>query len=200
MLNGYHKLYWIVSNQQSYEGNENNLSASVDAPMKGNFRFRLRTVVSKRDKVWFWLLTKVSHISLSSKIGRIHEIVLFFLQVPPVQNQEPGWMAGEIRGHTGWFPEAYVEPVDPGTGVTKTFSQQDSLEKRTLEWVSFPYTYSYGMPKRVSIAIEYSTNSTIQIDWAWVWFGFTIIWTIIVNRNQTQFYNTNYNTNSNRTK
>lgn len=21
-------------------------------------------------------------------------------------------MAGEIRGHTGWFPESYVEPVD----------------------------------------------------------------------------------------
>jgi len=62
------------------------------------------------------------------------------LQVPPVRNAEPGWMAGEIRGHTGWFPESYVEPVDTGTTVLDnehTFIQQDSVEKRTLEWVIF---------------------------------------------------------------
>jgi len=32
--------------------------------------------------------------------------------VPVQQNAEPGWLAGEIRGHTGWFPESYVEPID----------------------------------------------------------------------------------------
>ncbi|XP_011350007.2 intersectin-2 isoform X6 [Ooceraea biroi] len=59
--------------------------------------------------------------------------------VPPVQNAEPGWMAGEIRGHTGWFPESYVEPVDTGTAVSdndRTFMQQDSVEKRTLEGIA----------------------------------------------------------------
>lgn len=35
-----------------------------------------------------------------------------FLKVPLDQTGEPGWLAGEIRGHTGWFPESYVEPVD----------------------------------------------------------------------------------------
>lgn len=35
-----------------------------------------------------------------------------FRQVPHTQNGEPGWLAGEIRGHTGWFPESYVEPLD----------------------------------------------------------------------------------------
>ncbi|XP_071567656.1 intersectin-1 isoform X11 [Temnothorax nylanderi] len=59
--------------------------------------------------------------------------------VPPVQNAEPGWMAGEIRGHTGWFPESYVEPVDTGTADLdneRTFIQQDSVEKRTLEGIA----------------------------------------------------------------
>ncbi|XP_025153688.1 intersectin-2 isoform X3 [Harpegnathos saltator] len=59
--------------------------------------------------------------------------------VPPVQNAEPGWMAGEIRGHTGWFPESYVEPVDTGTVVSdneRAFIQQDSVEKRTLEGIA----------------------------------------------------------------
>lgn len=55
-----------------------------------------------------------------------------------MQNAEPGWMAGEIRGHTGWFPESYVEPVDIGTIIAsdneRTFIQQESLEKRTLEF------------------------------------------------------------------
>lgn len=57
-------------------------------------------------------------------------------QVPPVQNAEPGWMAGEIRGHTGWFPESYVEPIDAVASVIITgegFTHQDSIEKRTLE-------------------------------------------------------------------
>ncbi|XP_076164152.1 dynamin associated protein 160 isoform X2 [Ptiloglossa arizonensis] len=56
--------------------------------------------------------------------------------VPPVQNAEPGWMAGEIRGHTGWFPESYVEPVDVGSGNDNAFIQQDSVEKRTLEGIA----------------------------------------------------------------
>ncbi|XP_018567623.1 intersectin-1 isoform X2 [Anoplophora glabripennis] len=38
------------------------------------------------------------------------------INVPTEQTGEPGWLAGEIRGHTGWFPESYVEPVD-GVGV-----------------------------------------------------------------------------------
>ncbi|KAJ8922264.1 hypothetical protein NQ315_004202 [Exocentrus adspersus] len=38
------------------------------------------------------------------------------VNVPVEQTGEPGWLAGEIRGHTGWFPESYVEPVD-GVGV-----------------------------------------------------------------------------------
>lgn len=32
--------------------------------------------------------------------------------VPIEQNAEPGWLAGEINGHTGWFPETYAEKVD----------------------------------------------------------------------------------------
>jgi len=32
--------------------------------------------------------------------------------VPFEQNAEPGWLAGEIGGHTGWFPDTYVEKID----------------------------------------------------------------------------------------
>ncbi|CAB0042601.1 unnamed protein product, partial [Trichogramma brassicae] len=57
--------------------------------------------------------------------------------VPPVQNAEPGWMAGEIRGHTGWFPESYVEPVEVDVDPTEAvFAHQDSTEKRMLEGIA----------------------------------------------------------------
>ena len=36
------------------------------------------------------------------------------------QNAEPGWLAGELRGHTGWFPESYVEPIDSPSGIPVT--------------------------------------------------------------------------------
>ncbi|XP_060519309.1 intersectin-2 isoform X2 [Cylas formicarius] len=38
------------------------------------------------------------------------------IHVPEQQTGEPGWLAGEIRGKTGWFPESYVEPLD-GVGI-----------------------------------------------------------------------------------
>lgn len=34
------------------------------------------------------------------------------VMVPFEQNAEPGWLAGEINGHTGWFPESYVEKIE----------------------------------------------------------------------------------------
>lgn len=73
-----------------------------------------------------------------------------------MQNAEPGWMAGEIRGHTGWFPESYVEPVDTGTiGLDneRTFIQQDSVEKRTLESVVFLFILIFAKYK--SIFLQY---------------------------------------------
>lgn len=32
-------------------------------------------------------------------------------------SSEPGWLSGEVRGHVGWFPEAYVEKIDQSAGA-----------------------------------------------------------------------------------
>ena len=42
----------------------------------------------------------------------IHTMHSFQSQVLGNQNTEPGWLAGEINGHTGWFPESYAEKCD----------------------------------------------------------------------------------------
>ncbi|XP_057373684.1 intersectin-1-like isoform X2 [Daphnia carinata] len=45
-------------------------------------------------------------------------------------SNEPGWLSGEVRGHVGWFPEAYVEKMDqggwPDTGSSTGGSNVDS--------------------------------------------------------------------------
>lgn len=48
------------------------------------------------------------------------------VMVPLVQSAEPGWLAGEINGHTGWFPESYVELADA----------ESALGNNRLEYVS----------------------------------------------------------------
>lgn len=51
------------------------------------------------------------------------------------QTGEPGWLAGEIRGHTGWFPESYVEKADGGVieNNTAATTYADDLESKRLE-------------------------------------------------------------------
>lgn len=54
-----------------------------------------------------------------------------FLQVSTKQTGEPGWLAGEIRGHTGWFPESYVEPVDGVSVRDRIQAEPPYLEETT---------------------------------------------------------------------
>lgn len=53
------------------------------------------------------------------------------VMVPDEQNAEPGWLAGEINGHTGWFPETYVEKADSPSGDINY--NQSFTEKKPLE-------------------------------------------------------------------
>ncbi|CAH1178984.1 unnamed protein product [Phaedon cochleariae] len=62
------------------------------------------------------------------------------INVPKEQTGEPGWLAGEIRGHTGWFPEAYVEPVDSidvsEPEFTQTLPSAEEIETKRLEGIA----------------------------------------------------------------
>lgn len=58
----------------------------------------------------------VSYRAIYEFVGRNADELSFqpgdIVMVPLEQNAEPGWFAGEINGHTGWFPETYVERID----------------------------------------------------------------------------------------
>ncbi|XP_070491973.1 intersectin-1 isoform X2 [Chironomus tepperi] len=44
------------------------------------------------------------------------------------QNAEPGWLAGEINGHTGWFPESYAEKCEEEIVEDAVISEAQSIE------------------------------------------------------------------------
>ncbi|CAA9996326.1 unnamed protein product [Nesidiocoris tenuis] len=48
------------------------------------------------------------------------------------QQAEPGWLSGELRGNSGWFPESYVEPMD-NANVDNGFANTTALPKTPLE-------------------------------------------------------------------
>ncbi|KAF5294447.1 hypothetical protein FQR65_LT01573 [Abscondita terminalis] len=66
------------------------------------------------------LAVAVKYRALYEFVARNSDEISFqpgdIINVPAEQTGEPGWLAGEIKGHTGWFPESYVEPLD-GVGV-----------------------------------------------------------------------------------
>ncbi|XP_026472159.1 intersectin-1 isoform X2 [Ctenocephalides felis] len=58
------------------------------------------------------------------------------IMVPLEQNAEPGWLAGEIRGSTGWFPESYVEPVDANVQISFGQENHDTIMRHQLEGIA----------------------------------------------------------------
>ncbi|XP_063598046.1 intersectin-1-like isoform X10 [Penaeus indicus] len=56
------------------------------------------------------------------------------------ENAEPGWLGGELRGQTGWFPEAYCEAIEDKAEPVVPSETQDrtQLENIPEEIVSAP--------------------------------------------------------------
>ena len=45
---------------------------------------------------------------------------------------EPGWLSGQVKGHTGWFPEAYVELIDGEPNQIQSETHYESSPKHIL--------------------------------------------------------------------
>ncbi|XP_058125707.1 intersectin-1 isoform X2 [Anopheles coustani] len=71
------------------------------------------------------------------------------VMVPLEQNAEPGWLAGEINGHTGWFPETYVEKVDTNLNVVETAPETIAYTEPVEDYstaISAPAATEYAAP------------------------------------------------------
>ncbi|XP_052894252.1 intersectin-1 [Anopheles moucheti] len=60
------------------------------------------------------------------------------VMVPLEQNAEPGWLAGEINGHTGWFPESFVEKVDSNLNVVEAVPETIAYSEPVAEYTAAP--------------------------------------------------------------
>ncbi|XP_063699833.1 intersectin-2 [Culicoides brevitarsis] len=82
------------------------------------------------------------------------------VMVSLTQNAEPGWLAGEINGHTGWFPETYVEKVEDETVSydQQTYNDNNAEIAETIEPVENTTT-AYNGDLDYYVAV-YSYQST----------------------------------------
>ncbi|XP_049549099.1 intersectin-1 isoform X1 [Anopheles darlingi] len=79
------------------------------------------------------------------------------VMVPLEQNAEPGWLAGEIDGHTGWFPETYVEKVDNNLNVVEAVPE-------TIAYGSTAPTEDYAATAVSAPATEYTAANDTTVE------------------------------------
>ena len=93
-------------------------------------------------------------------------LLLLFRQVDESQTGEPGWLGGELRGRTGWFPANYAERIPDSeapislrssASATPTPTQQpvatpppapgpgSSTSSASSNWADFSTTYVLGV-------------------------------------------------------
>lgn len=89
----------------------------------------------------------IKYRALYEFVGRNADEISFqpgdIIIVPSDLNMEPGWLAGEVNGVTGFFPESYVEKMDESsTDITTTIDNKQTLEgkkkiKQSKLWILF---------------------------------------------------------------
>ncbi|XP_022654565.1 intersectin-1-like isoform X4 [Varroa destructor] len=57
------------------------------------------------------------------------------IKVTVGEQGEPGWLAGELRGKSGWFPKSYVEPVDGGALTWDSAPAETEVRSTPLDTV-----------------------------------------------------------------
>lgn len=94
------------------------------------------------------------------------------LQVDESQTGEPGWLGGELKGKTGWFPANYAEKIPENEVPT---SVKPAVDATAAPKVSVhETTTSLGPP--ASTECTTTTNN-------WADFSSTYVWVVIVTLN-----------------
>lgn len=81
------------------------------------------------------------------------------VMVPLEQNAEPGWLAGEINGHTGWFPETYVEKFDLSPIETETATITTTITESVAKIETIQYS-----PIKDTTIIDNTPKTEIEVD------------------------------------
>lgn len=91
-----------------------------------------------------------------------------YLQVDESQTGEPGWLGGELKGKTGWFPANYAEKI-PESEVPASIKP---VEAAPAPKVSVHETTA-------SLGTAASTECTTTAN-NWADFSSTYVWVVII--------------------
>lgn len=114
-------------------------SAHVEEPVVTTITTTTATVAASATTASYDNSEFIKYRAIYEFNGRNSDEITFqpgdIIMVPVNQNAEPGWLAGEINGHTGWFPESYAEKCDDvETTVVAVASEAQSNEiTQTIE-------------------------------------------------------------------
>ncbi|XP_051840874.1 intersectin-1 isoform X1 [Antechinus flavipes] len=92
------------------------------------------------------------------KKNRILIDILTYIQVDESQTGEPGWLGGELKGKTGWFPANYAEKIPENEISTPLKPAADSAPMPT------PKLALHETP--TPVATTSSESSTTSNNWA----------------------------------
>ncbi|XP_050430286.1 intersectin-1 [Adelges cooleyi] len=79
------------------------------------------------------------------------------IMVPLEQNAEPGWLAGELKNKTGWFPESYVETVDGTDDIRNIIANRQAPLEDNLVTTQKPLDEICELPEN-DFGENYETN------------------------------------------
>lgn len=167
---------WDTAPAQDAWATETTVAATEAAPPSGNY--------SRPGYVKYRALYEFTARNADEITFLPGDIVM----VPLEQNAEPDWLAGEINGHTGWFPESYVEkaelsptatePAEPVTAfepVSETTTTEIEDPKREIEVDTFNggamyyvscFPYESAEPGDLTFSAgEYITVTKKDGDW-----------------------------------
>lgn len=99
------------------------------------------------------------------------------LQVDESQTGEPGWLGGELKGKTGWFPANYAEKI-PENEVPA--SVKPAVEAAAAPKVSVHETAT-------SLGAPASTECTTTAN-NWADFSSTYVCVVIITLNVVEFF------------
>lgn len=156
---------WPVSNEPSAvaQSYDTTTAAAVAATTMGATTLSNDTVETPPGYVKYRAIYEFSARNADEISFQPGDIIM----VPLEQNAEPGWLAGEINGHTGWFPETYVEKVDSNlnTVPSSTTAVAAAADYSTAVAAAEPETIAYPQEPVAAAATDYTTaTATSEVE------------------------------------
>ncbi|XP_050533281.1 intersectin-1 isoform X2 [Daktulosphaira vitifoliae] len=108
------------------------------------------------------------------------------IMVPIEQNAEPGWLAGEFKNKTGWFPESYVETVDGTDDIRSIIANRQAPPENNQVTTTIPLDGISELPENdfdKDFNVKVTDNSNYPSSELILGYGTAVKFTVEVLKN-----------------